>query len=605
MSDVYAESEQNSDYSRLSNDPGGRNEIVMFKSCYPNSALQGNVNDPIPPIENNPLKGQSSDSPYHTISNAKGIYIDVLNYFQQHQDTLFIVVAAPPLSSPEYADNARAFNLWLVNDWLKNYPYKNVAVFDFYNVLTTNGGSPSVNDAGQQTGNHHRMWNNAVQHLYDGQHDTLAYYSGDDHPSKAGNKKATSEFVPYLNFVYIQWKGNATPIITPQPTTQPTTLPTTLPTTQPTVQPTINPNEECFGAETCNPTGNPIGGGEGYSDTIEPVSETDTILKTILSLILPNAEGDVTYTVSTKAELLDALKNAKAGEIVFIQGSSAIDLTGTASVTIPAGVTLASDRGLDGSSGAVIKRTKNLNGGWEEPMFIAGGDNVRVTGLQIEGEMKPQDDSSVTERYYLVGLFANGVDNFLVDNCELRGWSWAAVSLRESTNSHIHHNYIHSNQAKGEGYGTCLYGGDAIVEANLYNYNRHDITGAGWTGEKYTFRYNVNLGYGTAGGGSRIDVHSDENGGHFAGDNYSIHHNTFRDNGAGVLRMLPIEISEKPDTGAYIYYNNFEGGTIAGGYYTVPIRQRAFSTFGRMFVTNNLWGNHVVRDGSIVMYELR
>ena len=211
MNDVYSESGQHSSYSRLSNDPGGRNEIVMFKSCFPNSALRGDINDPIPSIENNPLKGESSGSEYHTISNAKGIYIDLLKYFQLHQDTLFVVVTAPPLSSSTYAGNARAFNSWLVNDWLANYPYKNVAVFDFYNVLTTNGGSTSVNDAGSQTGNHHRIWSGVVQHLYDGQHNTLAYYSGDDHPGKAGNQKATTEFVPYLNFVYNQWKGHSLP----------------------------------------------------------------------------------------------------------------------------------------------------------------------------------------------------------------------------------------------------------------------------------------------------------------------------------------------------------------------------------------------------------
>ena len=79
------------------------------------------------------------------------------------------------------------------------------------------------------------------------------------------------------------------------------------------------------------------------------------------------------YVVSTKAELLTALKSAKAGETVFVRGTAVIDMTGTPSVTIPAGVTLASDRGRAGSAGGLLKRTQNLNGGWEEPMFIAGG----------------------------------------------------------------------------------------------------------------------------------------------------------------------------------------------------------------------------------------
>ena len=38
---LYAESGQHSSYSRLSTDPGGENQIVMFKSCFPNSALSG------------------------------------------------------------------------------------------------------------------------------------------------------------------------------------------------------------------------------------------------------------------------------------------------------------------------------------------------------------------------------------------------------------------------------------------------------------------------------------------------------------------------------------------------------------------------------------
>jgi hypothetical protein len=42
----------------------------------------------------------------------------------------------------------------------------------------------------------------------------LAYPSagGDDHPSQAGNLKATAEFVPLLNDAYHRWKGTSTPI---------------------------------------------------------------------------------------------------------------------------------------------------------------------------------------------------------------------------------------------------------------------------------------------------------------------------------------------------------------------------------------------------------
>ncbi len=208
MNALYAESDQHCDYSRLPESPGGDNEIIMFKSCFPNSALRGDPSDPVPPIASNPLRGQDSGSEHHTVANAKGIYIDLLEYFRSHQEKLFVVITAPPLSDPGYSGNARAFNQWLVNDWLDGYPYSNVFVFDFYNVLTTNGGSPSVNDLGWATGNHHRLWSGAISHSFDGNpsHNVLAYPSGDDHPSRAGNLKATGEFVALLNVAYNIWK---------------------------------------------------------------------------------------------------------------------------------------------------------------------------------------------------------------------------------------------------------------------------------------------------------------------------------------------------------------------------------------------------------------
>lgn len=212
MNAVYSESGQHASYSRLTTDPGGKNRIVIFKSCFPNSNLRGNPDDKIPSINENPLKGVDSGSNYHTVANAKGIYQDLLPYFLQHQDTLFVVITAPPLSNAKYASNARAFNQWLVNDWLKDYPNKNVAVFDFYNVLTTNGGNSKIHDLGRESGNHHRWWNNTVQHVVDTSgwpHDTTVYASasGDDHPSKAGNQKATAEFVPLLNLAYNRWQA--------------------------------------------------------------------------------------------------------------------------------------------------------------------------------------------------------------------------------------------------------------------------------------------------------------------------------------------------------------------------------------------------------------
>ncbi len=216
---LYAESGMNSDYSRLATNPGGENRIVLFKSCFPNSALGGNPSDPVPPIGSNPLRGQDSYSEAMTVANAKGIYSDLLAYFATRTDKLFVAVTAPPLvadaTDATQAANARAFNDWLVNDWLDGYPHHNVVVFDFFDVLTSNGGSsrtnaPNINDLGWADGNHHRYRNGAVEHMQTVSFNYSAYgsSSSDSHPSRAGNLKATGELVSFLNVAYHCWTGD-------------------------------------------------------------------------------------------------------------------------------------------------------------------------------------------------------------------------------------------------------------------------------------------------------------------------------------------------------------------------------------------------------------
>ncbi len=213
LSALYAENEQRSDYSRLGANPGGENQIIMFKSCFPNSNLRGSINDPIPAISANPLRGRDSGWDDHTISNAKGIYISLLDYFATRPDKLFVLIVSPPLvpneTSTETGANARVLSNWLVNDWLKNYTQKNVFVFDFFNILTSNGGSTTTNDFGRADGNHHRFQNGAIQHIQTVSNDRSSYGSDawDSHPTQAGNQKATGEFVPLLNIAYNCWKG--------------------------------------------------------------------------------------------------------------------------------------------------------------------------------------------------------------------------------------------------------------------------------------------------------------------------------------------------------------------------------------------------------------
>ncbi|MBF0552331.1 MAG: hypothetical protein HQK60_17595 [Deltaproteobacteria bacterium] len=210
---LYQESNQSGDfYSRLGTDPGGENNVIMFKSCFPNSYLSGQPSDPAT-TGANPLRGQDASSEYMTVANAKGIYNDLLKYFAARQDKLFILITSPPQVANDtdaaHAANARGLSNWLAKDWLRGYAYRNVAVFDFYNVLTSNGGSTNTTDLGLDAGNHHRFRNGAIQHVQSVANNMAAYPSDewDSHPNPVGNVKATAEYIDLLNIYYNCYKG--------------------------------------------------------------------------------------------------------------------------------------------------------------------------------------------------------------------------------------------------------------------------------------------------------------------------------------------------------------------------------------------------------------
>ncbi len=164
---------------------GRTHDVVMFKSCYPNSVFVGPGSAPGDPA-----------GPELTVENAKATYRALLPIFAEHPQRLFVVVTAPPrvfkadrlaktlikrlLGRPTLAQSgpwARSFNNWLVDvqqGWLAGYAHKNVIVMDYYDVLTGHGAS-----------------------------DFSIYGSGpdgrDDHPSAEGNSKAAELFAPMLN----------------------------------------------------------------------------------------------------------------------------------------------------------------------------------------------------------------------------------------------------------------------------------------------------------------------------------------------------------------------------------------------------------------------
>lgn len=322
------------------------------------------------------------------------------------------------------------------------------------------------------------------------------------------------------------------------------------------------PPESDYGSGDYDTDGNPIGGGVGYD------------------FIYATGDHVIANTADFAAHMQGGAQQAASGTVVFVPSSVTVNLDGYSYLTIPAGVTIASNRGLSGSTGGKIKKTLDAApGGYNDTCLFIGGANVRITGICIEGENIPiggessqgESGSYKTGESYLQFGILNGIpgsagyNNIVVDNCELFGWGYAAfyaAGIPTTGRSHIHHCYIHHNCAAHMGYGVNNGGGDMLVEWNIFDYNRHSIAGDGSAGEKYTFRYNKHLGHSIQTGGIHVDVHENSTGGAFAGTEYYIYNNTIIQ-GSGTAQQAFVHIRGTPQTGAYIYNNLI--GTDWGG----------------------------------------
>ncbi len=300
------------------------------------------------------------------------------------------------------------------------------------------------------------------------------------------------------------------------------------------ITPSLTDEEQAFGADA-NPTGDHVGGGKGYRRSPE--------------------HSD--YLVGSEQELRTALKQARPGQVVHIDHKAEIDLTGSPEIMIPAGVTLTGGRGKKDSAGALLF-SKELA---TSPMLKVGGENVRITGLRLRGPDQQRRTEQMRKlykegRYYSIpnsdGIICS-YPQLEVDNCQLWGWSHAAVFLkRGAVDAHIHHNFIHHNQRSGLGYGVCLDQSNALIAANLFDFCRHHIAGTGRPGTGYEARYNLVL---ENANGHSFDMHGGadrKDGADIAGDRINIHHNTFK-----ATSVRAIVIRGRPTQSVDIHHNWF------------------------------------------------
>jgi hypothetical protein len=159
-----------------------------------------------------------------------------------------------------------------------------------------------------------------------------------------------------------------------------------------------------------------------------------------------------------------------------------MDLGGYDFIPVARGVRLLGGRKPNVPGGRLYTRT------FPKRLFEITGDDVRISGLRIDGgEMDVADGDS--ER--AIGISIYSARNVEIDHNELYGWRGSAVSVYDHDNrialhSHpttvrIHDNFIHHNQrAGGNGYGVeTEYGAYALIERNVFDWNRHAISSDG------------------------------------------------------------------------------------------------------------------------------
>lgn len=259
----------------------------------------------------------------------------------------------------------------------------------------------------------------------------------------------------------------------------------------------------------------PLGGGPGYEHAV--------------------TESDATTVVTTRSAFEDALNTANAGDVIFIPGSEVIDL-GSTDYTLPDGVTIASDRGVDGSPGALISSDPQSD--WNTSLYLKAGDNVRVSGLRYEGPFPDRRGGGSGK----AGVVAMG-DNIEVDNCELYGFSEGAVWMFQG-DGEVHHNYIHDNNTGGFGYGVACSEGHSIIEYNYFNRNRHSTEADGSSDDGYICRFNHQ---GPETWHHVFDVHEPAN------NDYHFHNN--------ISESLN-DVDDGQDTGAVGGWDGSPGGSI-------------------------------------------
>jgi hypothetical protein len=236
----------------------------------------------------------------------------------------------------------------------------------------------------------------------------------------------------------------------------------------------------------------------------------------------------------------------------------------SAVLDIPPGVMLESDRSATHAGGRLF-----MSANLEDPKaMLSLQPGARITGLRLQGYVRGRggDESWTIDPKNNVGV-SDGViissPDVLLDNDEISNWPGSGVEVDGVTYGnwppggqvpddahppkhsgeddtitalaarvHITNNFIHDNVGCADGYGVSVgTSGFALIDRNVFDYNKHDVAGDGEPGTGYIASSNLVLtdgvecrgesGSGSLTYGGHFDVHGTggdaSGGGHVGG----------------------------------------------------------------------------------------
>jgi hypothetical protein len=220
-----------------------------------------------------------------------------------------------------------------------------------------------------------------------------------------------------------------------------------------------------------------------------------TIATLAITVVLP---AQVVIDADHLAPLLRQAVNTPNTTIRVLNGVE-LDLSGYQNMSVAQGVSLIGGRTPRARGPRLYTTTR------PKRLFVIEGDNVRITGLRIEGpDMGVADGDGGPAS----GIYISSRTNVEISNNEVYGWKNSAIGVNDDDGTisyapdpaavRIHDNFIHHNQHKGKfGYGVVIGNGAyAVIERNVFDYNRHAIAGDGSDGSGYRAYSNLVLEHG-------------------------------------------------------------------------------------------------------------